>query len=76
VASRKRVASRNYKYMHTLDSRPAHYNGEQIVLATRHVRLIDSLTTVSEQRRASMAFRKERGYFDSPRCYGHIRVLI
>lgn len=60
MASRKH--RRRYSYMHTLDNRPAHYNGEQIIYADRTVRLVDSLKQIHRERALSEAWRKKRGW--------------
>lgn len=65
---------RRTRYMHLLDSRPAHYNGEQIVVAGREVRSVASLAGIRQQQRASIAFRTSRGYHDSSHYYGYMRV--
>lgn len=62
------------RYMHTLDGRPAQFNGEQLVYRTRSVRLVPTLAQVREEQAASRDFRTACGCGDRRDGYGYIRV--
>jgi hypothetical protein len=51
-------------YMHTLDNRPAYYDGQQIVFAmkSRPLRLCSSLRDVRMQQRLSDRWRLSQGF--------------
>lgn len=66
-------------YMHLLDDRPAWFNGNQIVFATRKrfaVPLVDDLKEIRANRIDSYKFLSDNGYDTSEMDYGHLRVHL
>lgn len=69
-------------YLHTLDGRPAYFNGQQIASATPggYVRrgqwLCSSLKEIREQREASRKWRAQQGFSDHGWTLGYVRVHV
>jgi hypothetical protein len=66
-------------YLHTLDGKPAGYNGEQIVFAMafgRPVPLCLSRREIKMQQRLSEQWRAKKGYGPEPYIYGYKRVRL
>lgn len=75
--SLKRIVGRRYKYMHTLNSMPAHYYpGEQICYAvrTRPIPLCDTLAQIKREQRATVAWRKSEGFDCENKSFGWMKV--
>ena len=64
------------KYMHTLDGKPAMFDGEQIVTGCDFVDLVDTYEDMRTQRRLAIAWRKRNGFTVDRFDYGHQRVLV
>ena len=71
-------------FMHTIDGRPAGFDGEQVVFATHHphwqdrpypVRLVASLRTIRAQQERSRSYRASAGFFDEW-DYGYAYVEV
>jgi len=65
-----------YKYMHTLDGRPAHYYpGEQICYAIqpRPIPLCSSLKQIKKEQKLSAEWRVKKG-FNPNNDYSHMKV--
>jgi hypothetical protein len=63
------------KYLHTLDGKPATFDGFQICFASRFGKpnkLADSLKQIKKERAISIKNREERGYPINFK-YGHLR---
>lgn len=72
----KGIKRKRYKYMHTLDGRPARWDGEQLVLVERHsppAPLVGTLAQIHRERRASAAWRRCQGFGPGGVC-SHIKV--
>ncbi len=73
----QRMVGRRYKYMHTLNSMPAHYYpGEQICYAvrTRPIPLCDTLAQIKREQRATVAWIKSQGFYCENKSFGWMKV--
>lgn len=65
-------------YMHTLDGRPAFFDGEQICFLRRFgkpsMALAKSLKQIRLQQARSNEFRRSLGDYDEIKRYGYVRV--
>lgn len=65
-------------YIHTIDGRPAAFDGEQICFVDQyprgrfHARLVSSLVEIRREQRASEHNRIAEGF--SPTPYGYVKV--
>jgi hypothetical protein len=73
-----KIAKGAVLFMHTLDNHPAFFSGDQICYAPyrRHVPLVESLTQIKRDQRASEQYRNANGYQDHSPKYGYIRVVV
>ena len=71
-----KAKTKKYKYMHTVDEKPAFYNGEQLCFAEKRwpVIPVNSIETIKSQQERSKEWRLSRGhplFFK----YDYLRVL-
>lgn len=65
-------------YMHTLNGKPAAFDGNQISYATFHGKpnaLAESLQQIRSEQRASAAYRRRMGFTGYKMEYGHFRFV-
>jgi hypothetical protein len=63
------------KYLHTLDGKPATFDGFQICFASRYGKpnlMAESLDQIRREQKISIKNRQERGYSDDFK-YGYLR---
>lgn len=62
-------------YLHTIDRKPAYFDGHQIVYATkgRAIKLVSDLKQIKREQRASHLWRQSKG-LELFNDYGHMRV--
>lgn len=76
---RKTMRKLGYKYMHTIDSQPAHYHpGYQICYASRNqpIPLCNDRAQIKREQRASAKWRKSRGYLPLIGAFGWVKVAV
>ena len=70
----RRQSGRTY-WMHTIDRRPAGFDGSQICYWWRRAPLATSLKQIRAERQACIEYRLRQG-FDADANYGHITVRL
>lgn len=67
-----------YRWMHTLNGKPAAFDGQQVCYWWRNAPLAKSLKQIKREQVASTEWRRERGLSDAPgdSSYGHIIIRI
>ena len=65
------------RYIHTINGRPARYDGDQIcyALVTIPINTCESLKQIRREEKATVQWRASKG-FDNTAQYGHMRVLV
>lgn len=71
----KKRAKVTWYYMHTLDGRPAAFDGRQVHFMANGDRLVGSLKELREQQKASATYRAAHGY-EALYPYGYRRVRL
>lgn len=77
--SRNKEAKGRWLYVHTIDGRPAQYfPGSQICFSPWRgiTRTATSLRQIRREQRASIRWRREKGYEASPSDYGYFRLYV
>lgn len=52
------------KYMHTIDGKPASFEGDQVCFSHKQIKLVDSLYLIRKQQKQSTEWRKSQGFSD------------
>ncbi len=72
----------NNYYLHTLDDKPAYFDGRQICFCFQggdhrsRQRLVRDLKQIRKEQEASRRWRDEMGYENSVWRYGYVRVSL
>lgn len=68
------MAIRDYKYMHTINGKPATFNKryQRVVSASAYVSTCDTLTELKAQQRIS----KQKDVKKSRKKYGYLKVFV
>lgn len=67
---------KQYKYLHTLDGKPAYYNGDQIVYGAQYTPLVNDLRTIKKQQQFSKEWRIKKGFGKVFPVYGYCKILL
>lgn len=73
------MKEKNYKYIHIMENRPAHYYpGEQICFAvrTRPIPTCDSLDQIKKEQNMSREWRMKNGYGLINLNYGWMKIKV
>ena len=72
-----KAKTKKYKYMHTLDGKPARFNGDQVCYAekTWPANLVSKLETIREHQSKSAKWRASKNY-PTFFMYDYIRVYV
>lgn len=62
-------------YIHTLNGKPASYNGQQVCYAFRGGKVAHSLAQIRREQAASQAYRDRRGFSDYGKL-GYARFTV
>jgi len=64
-------------YMHTIDGRPAYFNGVQIIPAFNECRRLEtSVRAIRRNEERSIKYREEYKPWFDPKHYGYVRVRV
>lgn len=66
---------KKYKYMHTVNGKPGHYDGDQVCYftVTRPIPLCDTLKQIRKEQAAAIKWRASKG-FSIYATYGYAKV--